>query len=89
MTVNANLLERREYKYLIEPYMCDEIRRQISPICTLDPHATNNGRYTIDSLYLDTDDLDLYYANDREQVDRVKVRARAYPAQDHQKVFLR
>lgn len=88
MTVNAHLLERREYKYLIDRQTAEEVRRRIRPLCSVDPFAQEHGRYTIDSLYLDTPQFDLYLANEREQVDRVKLRIRGYPHGGHDPVFL-
>ena len=39
-------------------------------------HRTRS--YSIDTLYLDTEDLALFWANDHEQVDRIKMRVRRY-----------
>ncbi len=77
----ANVIERREFKYLIDASTANRLRAAIRPFCTLDPWAAKNprGRYTIESLYLDTAGLSLFWANDHEQVDRIKMRARGYP----------
>jgi len=77
----ANVIERREFKYLIDASTANRLRAAIRPFCTLDPWAAKNprGRYTIESLYLDTAGLSLFWANDHEQVDRIKMRVRGYP----------
>lgn len=78
--ISTNVIERREYKYLIDPEKAAQVRRAIRPFCDLDPFAARNprGSYTIESLYLDTRDLRLFWANDHELCDRVKVRVRGY-----------
>lgn len=48
-------------------------------MCTIDEHADPDGTYLIRSLYFDTDRFQLYWANEREQADRFKLRARGYP----------
>lgn len=80
MSESATVIERREYKYLIDQQTAAELRAAIQPFCQLDPFAAKlPGRaYTIDSLYLDTPDLSLFWANDHEQVDRIKMRVRGY-----------
>jgi hypothetical protein len=77
----ANVIERREFKYLIDAATARELRAAIRPFCGIDPWAARNprGRYTIESLYLDTADLRLFWANEHEQVDRIKMRVRGYP----------
>jgi len=77
----ASLIERREYKYLIDEYTAALVRERIRPFCEPDPHAARqpDGRYTIDSLYLDTPNRDLFQANLVERHDRFKLRVRTYP----------
>lgn len=74
-------IERREYKYLADEALVDEVRHAIRPFCVLDPYSARaaKNRYTIESLYLDTPDFALYRANDIELVDRFKLRVRGYP----------
>ena len=45
----------------------------------IDAYAGADGTYRIRSLYFDTSQFDLYWANEREQPDRFKVRVRSYP----------
>ena len=77
---SATMIERREYKYLIDRETAAGIRAAIRPFCELDGFAAKspNRTYTVDTLYLDTADLSLFWANDHEQVDRVKMRVRGY-----------
>lgn len=85
----ATLIERREYKYLIDEATAERIRHAIAPFCDLDPFAARRpaGRYTIDSLYFDTPSLALYRANEVELRDRFKLRVRTYPQSPHGPVF--
>ncbi|MEZ4449583.1 MAG: polyphosphate polymerase domain-containing protein [Nannocystaceae bacterium] len=78
--ITTNTIERREYKYLIDRERASAVRAAIQPFCDLDPWAARDprGRYTIESLYFDTRDLRLFWANDHEVADRVKVRVRGY-----------
>lgn len=87
--VTANVIERREFKYLIDAGTAAAVRAAIRPFCELDPWAARNprGNYTIESLYLDTHELSLFWANEHELVDRVKVRARTYPEVANSPVF--
>jgi SPX domain protein involved in polyphosphate accumulation len=58
------------------------IRAAAHAVCRPDKYADEGGTYRIRSLYFDTSRLDLFWANDREQKDRFKVRARTYPGKD-------
>ena len=77
---SATMIERREYKYLIDRETAAGVRAAIRPFCALDAFAAKSPSrtYTVDTLYLDTPDLALFWANDHEQVDRVKMRIRGY-----------
>jgi len=77
---NVNVIERREFKYLIDAPTAAAVRSAIRPFCELDPWAARNPRgiYTIESLYFDTAALGLFWANHHEQLDRIKVRVRGY-----------
>ena len=85
----ANVIERREFKYLIDATTAAALRSAIRPFCELDPWAAKNPRrcYTIESLYLDTADLALFWANEHEQVDRIKMRVRGYAEVPNSPVF--
>lgn len=74
-------IERREFKYLIDEATADRVREAIRPFCERDPFASKHasGRYTIDSLYLDTAEMSLFNANEEEGLDRFKLRIRTYP----------
>jgi hypothetical protein len=78
--VSATVIERREYKYLIDAETAAGLRAAIRPFCELDKFASRspNRTYTVDTLYFDTPDLSLFWANDHEQVDRIKMRVRGY-----------
>ena len=82
-------IERREFKYLIDAYTAEKVRRFIQPFCVLDKNARSfpDRRYTIDSLYFDTPDMRLYWANDEEKNHRFKLRVRTYPQTPGAPVF--
>lgn len=73
------IIERYEYKYLIPNSVIPAIRAAVKTTSKLDRYAGPEGTYLIRSLYFDTEQFDLYWANDREQADRFKLRARMYP----------
>lgn len=74
-----NFIERYEIKYLLPERLVPRVRAAIAPYCVLDKYAGENRMYTIRSLYLDTPNYDLFWANEREQRDRFKARIRNYP----------
>lgn len=90
MAGEATIIERREYKYLIDHETMVGMRAAIRPFCQLDEHAARSPTrtYTIDTLYFDTDDLSLFWANDHEQVDRIKMRIRSYADAPKAPMFL-
>lgn len=64
------------------------IREAALATSKIDRYAGPDGRYRIRSLYFDTLRFDLYAANEREQPDCFKMRARCYPASKTSPVFL-
>jgi hypothetical protein len=89
-SASPNIIERREYKFLIDRPTVAAVRAAIRPFCILDPYAAQSPSrsYTIETLYLDTTDLSLFWANDHELVDRVKVRVRRYADKPGSPIFL-
>lgn len=77
-----DLIERYEYKYLVPEHQLPWLRDMLQTVCRRDRFSGTDGRYRVRSLYLDTDQLDLYQANGREQRDRFKARIRCYPGID-------
>lgn len=75
-------LERHEAKYIIHPSQMDAIREFIRPFCVPDENARDgqNGlpEYLVTTLQLDSPDLTLYYAKERESLNRFKLRIRTY-----------
>jgi hypothetical protein len=69
---------RREYKYLVDETTAIEIRRRIAGICVPDEFTDARGRYTVDTLYLDTPDLRMYRATIENEGRRHKLRIRSY-----------
>lgn len=75
----SELIERYEYKFLVSARHVPHIRELARLACRIDKNANADGTYLIRSLYLDSDRYDLYWANEREQADRFKMRIRTYP----------
>ncbi|MDD3276034.1 MAG: polyphosphate polymerase domain-containing protein [Kiritimatiellales bacterium] len=72
---------RYEAKYLIHPSLLPEIRKFIAPFCVNDPHGRGElPEYTITTLQLDSENLDLHYAKANDAVNRFKMRIRTYDA---------
>lgn len=76
------IIERYEYKYLIPESTIPAIRAAVRTTSKIDRYSGPDGTYRIRSLYFDTDHYDLYWANDREQPERFKLRARMYPGKE-------
>jgi len=74
-----SIIERYEYKYLVPERLVRAIRSAARTTSRIDKYAGPDGTYRIRSLYFDTPCFDLYLANEREQADRFKLRARVYP----------
>lgn len=78
--------ERLELKYLIDEFTADQVRRDIEPFCRPDPHNDGPGvrgwsgrvGYGICSLYLDSPGLVLFWAKERGDPERLKMRIRTY-----------
>jgi hypothetical protein len=73
-------LARREYKFLIDERTADRVRAALAGLCIGDLHAAaTGGRYTCDTLYLDTLAMNLYRATIENEAVRYKLRVRMYP----------
>jgi len=79
---------RREFKYLVPRREIAPIRDALAGICDPDEHNGPDGTYNIRSLYLDTRDLQLFAANEREAPRRFKARIRGYPEAPGPKIFV-
>ncbi len=78
--MNATVLARCEYKYVMTSEMADRFRSAIRPYCELDEHGAEHpdGFYTINSLYFDDDRYRLYWDTVNDAPVRYKVRVRNY-----------
>ncbi|HEY4177136.1 MAG TPA: polyphosphate polymerase domain-containing protein [Kofleriaceae bacterium] len=73
------MIQRREYKYLIDERTAARVRSFISGLCSVDEYAARtDGRYICDTLYLDTLRRSSYHATIENASDRYKVRVRKY-----------
>ena len=72
-------IRRYENKYVVPESLCPAIRAFIAPYCRPDPYINSSGRgYMVNSLYLDSHQLDLYWANVAQHDYRKKLRVRTY-----------
>ena len=71
---------RYEYKHLIPNSKLHQLRQIIAPYVSIDPYAarTDDGQYTVRSIYFDTVNWDMYFEKDDGLAYRDKVRLRAY-----------
>jgi VTC domain-containing protein len=77
---DITLASRFECKYLVSPLVVPALREFIAPFVRLDRFATSrpDGRYSICSLYYDSDDLRMYQQTVGGEKNRVKLRVRSY-----------
>lgn len=88
MSATEDIIERYELKYLVPERLVPAVRDGARATSKIDRYAGPDGTYRIRSLYFDTPRLDLFAANEREQADRFKMRARVYPGSKTSPVFL-
>lgn len=69
---------RHELKYLISAAQIPLLESRLSGIMTPDPHAADDGMYTIRSLYFDDYQNRCYYENENGTDPREKFRIRIY-----------
>lgn len=75
---------RYELKYYLPLEVADDVRRFITPYVVHDPYCADlpGHRYTVRSIYLDTDDLRFYSEKLDSLNNRKKVRVRTYNEPD-------
>lgn len=69
---------RHEYKYLISPADAELLKLRLPHVMQRDPHAGENGTYTIRSLYFDDFSASAYYEKLSGLAEREKYRIRFY-----------
>jgi len=86
---DITLASRFECKYLISPLIVPALREFIAPFVRLDRFASSRprGRYSICSLYFDSDDLRLYQQTVGGEKNRVKLRVRSYSDDESAPLF--
>ena len=87
--MDRTLTSRVERKYLISPYVADQIRHWILPYMQHDPFSAKaeGSRYQICSLYLDSEELYLYNQTKNSEKNRFKLRIRTYADNDCDPLF--
>jgi hypothetical protein len=80
----AAVSQRFEAKYLINELMAQTIRDHIRPFVQADGHGQE---YPVTSIYLDSDNLDLYLSSVRGEERRYKLRIRTYTAGGEETCF--
>ena len=81
------MIQRREYKYIIDETTAVRLRRHLAGRCEPDRNAVaTGGRYTCDTLYFDTFNRSTYRATVENRPTRYKLRVRRYG--HHGPVFL-
>lgn len=72
------VFQRFEAKYFLGELEAQAILEFIRPYVALDPHAPEGGHYPINSLYLDSPDLQLFHSSLFGEKNRFKLRIRSY-----------
>ncbi|TFH16503.1 MAG: polyphosphate polymerase domain-containing protein [Lentisphaerales bacterium] len=87
-TRQAVSIARHEAKYVIPHALLPKIRSFIAPYCQPDPNCTGAPpEYVITTMQLDTHDLSLHHAKDRESWNRFKLRVRTYGTDNSSPIF--
>lgn len=77
--IDSTLTSRYELKYILKPDRVEAVESYCRPFVQLDLYSAKTGDgYTINSLYLDTEDLDCYEATNDGHKTRFKLRIRTY-----------
>ena len=79
--------QRFEAKYIINELLAQEILNYIEPYLAADSHAQWGIPYVVNSLYLDNDQLGLYWSSKTGEKNRIKLRIRAYTERPEDPVF--
>ena len=87
MAVNHAIPARREFKYLFDRSRMPALRDALRAWCDIDPYAGADGTYALRSLYLDSPNLRLFHANEREDNVRFKARIRSYTEVPNSPIF--
>lgn len=74
---------RHEMKFVVPKAVAECVREYVAAFCEPDPMAVGSPpRYKVTTLQLDSPDLSLHYAKDRELKTRFKLRVRSYGGPD-------
>ena len=85
----AMQMERHEAKYILHPSQIPAIREFIRPFCMPDDNAKGDlPQYLVTTLQLDSPDMALYFAKERESLNRFKLRVRTYGTDGRCPVFM-
>ncbi len=85
-----SVLSRHEAKYHVPVHALDRVRRYMQPFMRPDRYAADKPgfRYRVTSVYLDSENLELYRMTARGIKNRFKLRMRWYDDDSEQPVFL-
>jgi len=86
-TVRRQVLQRFEAKYIINELQALAIKDYIEPYVSPDPHALEDGEYPVNSLYLDSPDLRMFWSSETGEKNRFKLRIRTYSEEPNDPVF--
>lgn len=75
------IFRRREQKYLITTQQYEQLIQQLTPYMRPDKFG-ENGKYTVASLYFESDDYKIYYETKNKLKYRQKLRLRVYDDTD-------
>ena len=75
---STSVISRFESKYVISESEAQAIAQYVRGVCSPDRHAQADGRYTVNNLYFDTQDLRFYHDTRCKRFTRFKPRVRYY-----------
>jgi len=83
----TKIFQRFEAKYIITEMEALAIKDYIEPYVFVDPHAVDSAGYVVNSLYLDSPDLGLFWSSETGEKNRFKLRIRTYSEDPGDPVF--
>jgi len=77
-TVQRKVFQRFEAKYIISEMEALAVRDYIEPYVYPDPHGIDGPEYPVNSMYLDSPDMMMFWSSETGEKNRFKLRIRTY-----------
>jgi len=86
-TEHRKVFQRFEAKYIISELEAETIKDYMEPYVFPDRHAVDGAEYPVNSLYLDSRDLAMFWSSETGEKNRFKLRIRTYSDNPADPVF--